>query len=62
MALQPNQRSRSSLMFRLGDLINFLNPDGKFILDKPVPFMGRIENALNVLHSNATIPFIDDTG
>ena len=58
LALQPNQR-RAELMFRLGDLINFLNPDGKFNWTNQLP---HIENALNVLHSNATIPFIDDTG
>ena len=58
MALQPNQH-RDDLMFRLGDLINFLYPSGKFNWTNQFP---RIENALNVLHSNATIPFIDDTG
>ena len=58
MALQPNQR-REELMIRLGVLIDFLNPDGKFNWTNQIP---HIERALNVLHSNATIPFIDDTG
>ena len=58
MALQPNQR-RSDLMFRLGDLINFLYPNRKFHWTNQMP---HIKRALDVLHTYATIPWIDDQG
>ena len=58
MALEPNKR-RADLMFRLGDLIDFLYPNGKFNWTYQFP---HIERALNVLNSDATIPWIDDTG
>ena len=58
MALENNKR-RADLMFRLGDLIDFLYPNGKFHWTNQFP---HIERALNVLHSDATIPWIDDTG
>ena len=58
MALQPNQR-HSDLMFRLGDLINFLYPNRKFHWTNQMP---HIKRALDVLHTYATIPWIDDQG
>ena len=58
MALQPNQY-RADLMFRLGDLINYLYPNSKFNWTYQFP---HIERALNLLNSNATVPWIDDTG
>ena len=58
MALQPNQQ-RADLMFRLGDLIDFLYPNGKFHWTNQMP---HIERALGVLNDNATVPWIDDQG
>lgn len=58
MALQPNQQ-RADLMFRLGDLIHFLYPNGKFNWTNQMP---HIERALGVLHTYATVPWIDDQG
>ena len=58
MALQPNQR-RADLMFRLGDLIDFLYPNGKFHWTNQMP---HIKRALGVLHTYATVPWIDDQG
>ena len=58
MALKTNQR-RADLMFRLGDLIDFLYPNGKFNWTNQMP---HIEQALGVLHTNATVPWIDDQG
>ena len=58
MALQPNQR-RADLMFRLGDLIDFLYPNGKFHWTNQMP---HIKRALRVLHTYATVPWIDDQG
>ena len=58
MALQPNQH-RADLMFRLGDLIDFLYPNGKFHWTNQMP---HIERALGVLHTYATVPWIDDQG
>ena len=58
MALQPNQRG-ADLMFRLGDLIDFLYPNGKFHWTNQMP---HIKRALGVLHTYATVPWIDDQG
>ena len=58
MALEPNQR-QVNLMFRLGDLIGYLYPDGKFNRTNQLPY---IINALEVLHFYATVPWIDDQG
>lgn len=58
MALQPNQR-RADLMFKLGDLIDFLYPNGKFHWTNQMP---HIKRALGVLHTYATVPWIDDQG
>lgn len=58
MALRPSQR-RADLMFRLGDLIEYLYPNGKFNWTLQIP---HIERALAVLHNSATIPWIDDQG
>ena len=58
MALQPKQR-RADLMFRLGDLIDFLYPNGKFNWTNQMP---HIKRALGVLHTYATVPWIDDQG
>lgn len=58
MALRPSQR-RADLMFRLGDLIEYLYPNGKFNWTNQMP---HIERALAVLHNSATIPWIDDQG
>ena len=58
MALEPKLR-RADLMFRLGDLIDFLYPNGKFHWTNQMP---HIENALGVLNTNATVPWIDDQG
>ena len=58
MALEPKQR-RADLMFRLGDLIDFLYPNGKFNWTNQMP---HIERALGVLNTNATVPWIDDQG
>lgn len=58
MALQPNQR-KADLMFRLGDLIDFLYPNGKFNWTNQMP---HIKRALAILHNSATIPWIDDQG
>lgn len=58
MALQPNQH-RADLMFRLGDLINYLYPNGKFNWTNQIP---HIKRAFSVLHTHATVPWIDDQG
>ena len=58
MALQPNQH-RADLMFRIGDLIDFLYPNGKFHWTNQMPHIAR---ALGVLHTYATVPWIDDQG
>lgn len=58
MALKPNQR-REELMFRLGDLIEFLYPNGKFQWSNQLPHIAR---ALRTLHISATIPWVDDQG
>ena len=58
MALEPNQR-KADIMFRLGDLISYLYPNGKFNWTNQMP---HIERALAVLHNSATIPWIDDQG
>lgn len=58
MALKPNQR-KEELMFRLGDLIDFLYPNGKFQWSNQLP---HIERALQTLHISATIPWTDDQG
>ena len=58
MALEPNQQ-RADLMFRLGDLIDFLYPNRKFHWTNQMP---HIKRALGVLHYYATVPWIDDQG
>ena len=58
MALEPNQQ-RADLMFKLGALIDFLYPNGKFHWTNQMP---HIEHAFCVLNNNATIPWIDDQG
>ena len=58
MALQPNQQ-RADLMFRLGDMIDFLYPNRKFHWTNQIP---HIKRALGVLHNYATVPWIDDQG
>ena len=58
MALEPKQ-CQIDLMFRLGDLISYLYPDGKFHRTNQLPY---IINALEVLHFYATVPWIDDQG
>ena len=58
MALEPHERA-SDMAFRLGDLIAYLNPDGKFHRSTQLPY---IIDALEILHTHATLPWIDDTG
>ena len=58
MALEPHERA-SDIVFRLGDLIAYLNPDGKFHRANQLPY---IIDALETLHKDATLPWIDDTG
>lgn len=58
MALKPNHQ-RGYLIFHLGDLIEYLYPNGKFNWTNQLP---HIERALAVLHNSATIPWIDDQG
>ena len=58
MALDPGE-IRKDLMFRLGDLIDFLYPNGKFHWTNQMP---HIKRALSVLHTYATVPWIDDQG
>ena len=58
MGLEPGER-RKDLMFRLGDLIDFLYPNGKFNWTNQMP---HIKRALGVLHTYATVPWIDDQG
>ena len=58
MALEPHERA-SDIVFRLGDLIDYLNPDGKFHRSTQLPY---IIDALEILHIHATLPWIDDTG
>ena len=58
MALEPHERA-SDIVFRLGNLIAYLNPDGKFHRPTQLPY---IIDALEILHIHATLPWIDDTG
>ena len=58
MALEPNQQ-QVDMMFRLGDLIDYLYPDGKFHRTNQLPY---IINALETLHFYATVPWRDDQG
>ena len=58
MALEPHEWA-SDIAFRLGDLIKYLNPDGKFHRATQLPY---IIDALETLHIHATLPWIDDTG
>ena len=58
MALEPSQQ-KADIEFRLGDLINYLYPDGKFNRTNQLPY---IINALETLHFYATVPFRDDQG
>ena len=58
MALEPHEWA-SDIAFRLGDLIKYLNPDGKFHRANQLPY---IIDALETLHNDATLPWIDDTG
>ena len=58
MALEPHEWA-SDIVFRLGDLIDYLNPDGKFHRSTQLPY---IIDALETLHIHATLPWIDDTG
>ena len=58
MALEPNQQ-QVDMMFRLGDLIHYLYPDGKFHRTNQLPY---IINALETLHFYATVPWRDDQG
>ena len=58
MALEPTQQ-QVDMMFRLGDLIHYLYPDGKFNRTNQLPY---IINALEVLHFYATVPWRDDQG
>ena len=58
MALRPSQR-RDDLIFRLGDLIEYLYPNGNFNWTNQMQY---IQRALAVLHNSATIPWIDDQG
>ena len=58
MALAPNQQ-QADMVFRLGDLIRYLYPDGKFHRTNQLPY---IINALEVLHFHATVPWRDDQG
>jgi len=57
MALEPRQH-QTDIMFRLGDLINYLYPDGKFNRTNQLPY---IINALETLHFHATVPFDQGT-
>ena len=58
MALEPDQQ-QVEMMFRLGDLIRYLYPDGKFNRTNQLPY---IINALEALHFHATVPWRDDQG
>ena len=58
MALEPNQH-KADIMFRLGDLITYLYPNGKFNRTNQLPY---IINALETLHFYATVPWRDDQG
>ena len=58
MALEPSQQ-QADIGFRLGDLINYLYPDGKFHRTNQLPY---IIKALETLHFYATVPFRDDQG
>lgn len=58
MALEPNQQ-QVDMMFRLGDLIRYLYPDGKFNRTNQLPY---IINALETLHFYVTVPWRDDQG
>ena len=58
MALAPNQQ-QTDMVFRLGDLIRYLYPDGKFHRTNQLPY---VINALEVLHFHATVPWRDDQG
>ena len=58
MALEPNQQ-QVKMVFRLGDLIRYLYPDGKFNRTNQLRY---IINALEVLHFYASVPWRDDQG
>lgn len=58
MSLMPNEYL-AERMFRLGGLIDFLYPNGKFHWTNQMPHIAR---ALEVLHDHATVPWIDDQG
>lgn len=58
MALQPTE-TQADIMFTLGDLISYLYPDGKFNRTNQLKY---IIEALDILHSGATVPYEWDTG
>ena len=58
MALEPSKH-QADIMFRLGDLIDYLYPDGIFNRTNQLP---HIIKALDILHFHATVPFRDDQG
>ena len=58
MALQPTE-TQADIMFTLGDLISYLYPDGKFNRTNQLPY---IIEALDMLHSGATVPYESETG
>lgn len=58
MALEPSD-IKMDISFTLGDLIHYLYPDGKFHRTNQLP---HIINALEILHTYATVPFRQDNG
>ena len=58
MALEPNLQAMK-MNFRLGNLIHYLYPDGKFHRTNQLPY---IINALETLHLHASVPWRDDQG
>ena len=58
MALEPSQ-TKMDISFTLGDLIHYLYPDGKFHRTNQLP---HIINALEILHTYATVPFRQENG
>ena len=58
MALEPNLQEMK-MKFRLGHLIHYLYPDGKFHRTNQLPY---ITNALETLHLHASVPWRDDQG
>lgn len=58
MALEPSEM-KMDISFTLGDLIHYLYPDGKFNRTNQLP---HIINALEILHTYATVPFRQENG